>query len=256
MATSTPSTGRFVWHELGTNDVKQAVRFYSELFGWKTREQDMGPGFTYTMLKAGDTDVGGIAPLDPADKAPPHWRAYCTVPDVDAAARRAAQLGGGVLVPPTDIPNVGRFAVVVDPQGGVLLPFRSDQPEMAETQGPPPVGTFCWDELMTSDPVAAVAFYTEIYRWTVTEQDMGPGGTYRVLKRGDVMTGGIMKLPMPEVPTYWGAYVAVANVEATMKRAESLKAKVIVPPADIPNMGRFAIFADPAGAVLAVFQGR
>ena len=256
MATTTPSSGRFVWHELATSNVKQAVGFYSELFSWKAREQEMGPGFTYTMLKAGDTDVGGIAPLGPTDKTPPHWRAYCTVPDVDAAARRAAQLGGRVLVPPTDIPTVGRFAVVADPQGAVLFPFRSEPTNMPESKGPPPVGTFCWDELMTTDPVAAVSFYTAIYGWTVTEQDMGPGGTYRVIKRGDVMTGGIMKLPMPQVPTYWAAYVAVANVDASLKRAESLKASVVVAPTDIPAMGRFAVFADPAGAVLSIFQGK
>jgi predicted enzyme related to lactoylglutathione lyase len=256
MATTTASTGRFVWHELATNDSKRAVAFYSELFGWKAREQEMGPGFTYTMFKAGDMDVGGARTSDPAEPLLPHWREYCTVPDVDAAARRAAQLGGKVLVPPTDIPKVGRFAAVADPQGGILFPFRGEPSDMPEPQGPPPIGAFCWDELMTSDPVAAATFYAQIYGWSVTEQEMGAAGTYRVLKRGDVMTGGIMKLPTPQAPTSWGAYVAVADVDATMKRAESLGAKLLVPPAVIPSMGRFAVFCDPAGAVLSVFQGQ
>jgi predicted enzyme related to lactoylglutathione lyase len=254
MATS-PSSGRFVWHELATNNVRQAVSFYSELFGWNTSEMDMGPAGKYTMLKSGETNVGGMMALSSAEKMPPHWRTYCTVPDVDAAARRATQLGGKVLVPPTDIPDVGRFAAVADPQGAVLMPFR-DQHEPPELQGPPPVGTFCWDELLTTDPVAAVAFYTPIFGWTVTEQQMGAAGTYRVLKRGDKMTGGIMKLPMPQIPPNWAAYVAVANVDASVKRAESLKAKVVVPPSDIPGMGRFAVFTDPTGATLSIFQGQ
>ncbi|HZU84101.1 MAG TPA: VOC family protein [Polyangiaceae bacterium] len=255
MASKTPSSGRFVWHELATNDVKQAVAFYSELFGWTSKEEDMGPGGKYVMLKSGDTGVGGMMSLMPGEKAPPHWRAYCTVPDVDAAARRAQELGGTIQVPPTDIPNVGRFAAIADPQGAVLMAFR-DLNEAPEPQGPPAPGTFCWDELVTPDPAAAVKFYTPIYGWTVVEQPMGSMGTYHVLKRGDVMSGGIMKTPGPGVPTYWAAYVAVKDVDATMKRAEKLKAKLVVPPSDIPGMGRFAVFSDPSGAVLSIFQGR
>jgi uncharacterized protein len=255
MATTTPSSGRFVWHELATNDVKQAVAFYSELFGWSTSEEDMGPMGKYTMLKSGDKGVGGMMSLMPGEKAPPHWRTYCTVLDVDAAARRAGQLGGKVLVPPTDIPKVGRFAVVADPQGAVLLPFR-DANESPELEGLPPVGTFCWDELLTTDPAAATSFYTQMYGWTVTERDMGPAGPYRLLKRGERMSGGIMKAPMPEIRPHWGAYVAVANVDASTKRAEGLKARVVVPPTNIPGMGRFSAFLDPAGAVLSIFQGQ
>jgi predicted enzyme related to lactoylglutathione lyase len=246
-------TGRFVWHELATTDVKKSGAFYVELFGWTATEESMGPT-TYTILKKGETQVGGITALSAAEKMPPHWRMYCSVTDVDGAAKKAEQLGGKVMLPPTDIPTVGRFAVVVDPQGAVLLPFLSAQPDAPEVEGPPAVGTFCWDELLTTDPAKAADFYKAIYGWTVMEQDMG-GMTYRVLKRGDRMTGGIMKLPMPGIPPHWGTYVAVANLEETMKRAESLKAKVVVPPTDIPGMGRFATFTDPVGATLSVFRG-
>ncbi len=254
--TSTQSSGRFVWHELATAEVKKATAFYSEIFGWSASEENMGPGGMYTMLKLGSTGVGGITALTPAEKMPSHWRMYCSVPDVDAAAAKAKDLGGKVAFPPTDIPTVGRFAVVVDPQGAALLPFLPLPPENAVPEPEvPPNGTFCWDELLTTDPAKAAAFYTAIYGWTVTEQEMG-GGTYRVLKRGERMTGGIMKLPMPGIPPHWGTYVAVASVEETLKRAESLKAKAIVPPTDIPGMGRFATFADPTGATLSVFTGK
>jgi predicted enzyme related to lactoylglutathione lyase len=254
MATPTPSSGRFVWHELATNDVKKAVAFYSELFSWTASEADMGE-MKYTMLKSGETGVGGAMNLMPGENAPPHWRAYCTVVDVDAAAKRAGELGGKIYMPPTDIPNVGRFAVVADPQGAVLLPFR-DKTESPEREGPPAVGTFCWDELATSDPAAAAKFYSSIYGWKVTEQPMGAMGTYRVLNRGERMSGGIMGLPAPGVPPHWAAYVAVANVDATVKRVESLRGKLLVPPTDIPNMGRFAAFTDPTGAALSVFHGQ
>src|SRR5688500_1654713 len=93
------TSGRFVWHDLMTTDVKGALAFYTELFGWKTREVEMGGAGPYTMIKAGDRDIGGIVRLDPKHGVPTHWMAYCTVLDVDAAAKRAAELGGKVSVP-------------------------------------------------------------------------------------------------------------------------------------------------------------
>jgi predicted enzyme related to lactoylglutathione lyase len=78
-------------------------------------------GFTYTIVKAGDIDVGGIMPIPPhAGGMPPTWGAYVTVDDVDATAELAEKLGGKILIPPTDIPTVGRFTVIQDPQGAVL----------------------------------------------------------------------------------------------------------------------------------------
>jgi predicted enzyme related to lactoylglutathione lyase len=247
------TSGRFVWHDLMTTDVKASLAFYTELFAWKTREVEMGKMGKYTMISAGDRDIGGIVHLDPKHGAPAHWIAYCTVPDVDAAAKRATELGGKVAVPATDIPGVGRFAVLEDPQGGHLSPFKSND-EAAEDEGPPPVGIFCWDELVTSDPAAALKFYEPIFGWKHDDKDMGPMGTYHVLKRGERMSGGIMKNPMPEAKTAWLAYVAVASVDESAKRAESLKAKTVVPPSDIPGIGRFAVIQDPVGAVVALFQ--
>ncbi len=254
MTQGTPTSGRFVWHDLMTTDIKASVAFYTELFGWKTKDVDMGPMGTYTMLKAGDRDIGGMMPLDPKHGVPTHWIGYCTVNDVDAAAKRAEKLGGKIGVPGTDIPNVGRFAVIADPQGAHISPFKGTQPA-PEPEGPPPVGSFCWNELVTSDPAAAVAFYKEIFGWTSEAMEMGPMGTYHLFKRGGKDAAGVMKQPMPGAPTAWIHYVAVVSVDASTQRAESLKAKVLAPPMDIPNIGRFAVIADPVGAVVALFQG-
>lgn len=248
------TSGRFVWHDLMTTDVKGAVAFYTELFAWKTTEVEMGGNSKYTMIKAGSRDIGGIVHLDPKQGVPTHWIGYCTVADVDAAAKRAAELGGKIGVPATDIPNVGRFAVIEDPQGGHLSPFKSKD-EAPEDEGMPAVGTFCWDELLTSEPAAAVKFYEDIFGWTHTDMDMGPMGTYHVLKRGERMAGGIMKKPMAESPTAWLAYVAVEDVDASAKRAESLKAKIVVPAQDIPKIGRFSVIQDPTGGFVSLFKG-
>ena len=247
------SSGRFVWHEYAAKDVPAAIAFYGPLFGWTTAEMEMGPGAKYTILKTGETQVGGMTGVE-TEQTPAHWRLYCTVPDVDAAVVKAKELGGSEIVPAMDIPTVGRFALVADPQGALLFPFKEAQ-ESAELAGPPGAGTFCWDELLTSDAAAAVEFYKAIYGWTTTTTDMGPMGTYYVLHRGERMAGGVMGLPMPGVPPHWQTHVAVTDLEATVKHAESLGGHVVMPPTPVPNMGRFAVILDPQGAPFAVFQG-
>jgi hypothetical protein len=112
--------GAFSWSELMTRDPSAATEFYGTLFGWKIETMDMGQG-PYHVVKAGETSIGGIMKI-PADAGPmpPNWCPYVTVDDVDATASRCAELGGKVLMPPTDIPTVGRFAVIQDPQGACL----------------------------------------------------------------------------------------------------------------------------------------
>ena len=113
--------GAFSWNELMTSDVAGAKAFYSALFGWEMRDESMPDEGAYTMLKAGDREVGGMMAI-PADAkgTPPAWGAYVTVDDVDQQITRAEQLGGKVILPPRDIPDVGRFAVISDPQGAML----------------------------------------------------------------------------------------------------------------------------------------
>jgi predicted enzyme related to lactoylglutathione lyase len=112
--------GAFSWCELMTTDVDAAKAFYTQLLGWTT-ESIPTEGMTYTVVKTGDTGVGGIMPMPPqAAGSPPRWGAYITVDDVDATARKAEQLGAKPIVPLTDIPGVGRFYTFEDPQGAIL----------------------------------------------------------------------------------------------------------------------------------------
>lgn len=249
------STGRFVWHELVTSDVRRAVDFYGELFAWKARELEMGPMGSYTMLSIGERDVGGIAPPAPGAAAPrPHWLGYCTVPDVDATARRARDLGATVAVPPTDIPNVGRFTLLLDPQGAPLAPLRMLE-ESPEVEGKPAPGTFCWDELLSSDVEASLRFHTALLGWADKPMEMGPAGTYHLLSEGEKQRAGLMKAPRAGMPTHWLAYVVVDDVERSAERAAKLGGAVMAPPADIPGIGRFAVVTDPSGAAIALFKG-
>ncbi len=113
--------GAFSWNELLTTDPEAAKRFYRELFNWVTEEMAMQEGGNYTVVKVGGKEVGGMMQMPPeAGNAPPHWGAYVTVDNVDATVEKAQQLGGSVIVPPRDIPEVGRFSVLQDPQGAVI----------------------------------------------------------------------------------------------------------------------------------------
>lgn len=112
--------GMFSWNELMTTDVEKAKGFYRGLLGWEYKEFPM-EGMTYSVISAKGEEIGGIMALPPqSGEVPPHWGVYVTVDDVAASAKKAQELGGQILVPPTDIPDVGRFSVIRDPQGAVL----------------------------------------------------------------------------------------------------------------------------------------
>lgn len=114
--------GVFSWNELMTTDLKASKEFYSKLFGWTFEENPMENGEPYACVHAGETMVAGMftKPKEVPAEVPPHWGAYVTVDDVDATVKQVAELGGTILVPPTDIPKIGRFSVLMDPQGAAL----------------------------------------------------------------------------------------------------------------------------------------
>ena len=117
-----PANGAFCWNELATTDLDAAQNFYKALLGWEIKEGTApGGGMVYNEIVVGGQHVGGIYKMGPEfGPAPTHWMAYVAVDDVDAKARQVWELGGKVCVPPTDIPNVGRFCVVNDPTGATI----------------------------------------------------------------------------------------------------------------------------------------
>jgi predicted enzyme related to lactoylglutathione lyase len=120
MSTVSETNGAFSWTELLTSDVAGARKFYGRLLGWQFDDMPMKDG-TYTVISAGGQKIGGIMVTPPEAKGmPPTWGSYITVDDVDARAQDVKTLGGKILVPPTDIPGVGRFSVIQDPQGATI----------------------------------------------------------------------------------------------------------------------------------------
>ncbi len=251
---------RFVWHDLNVKDAEAAKRFYGEMFNWTFEKSDNGP---YQHIKAGTEMIGGIRQAGANEQGPPHWLGYIAVDDVAATVANITKHSGKVYMPTTVMDKVGTFAVTADPTGGVFAPWKSARSEEdQEPTGNAKPFTFCWDELVSTDPDAAAKFYSSVFGWTATKMDMGPAGGYTLLKRpgtknekGELKgAGGIMKSP-PMVPhSFWLPYIYVENTDAISDKAKRLGANVTVPPTDIPTIGRFSCWMDPQGAAIAVIS--
>ncbi len=244
--------GHFVWHDLMTTDTEGAIAFYHDVVGWGTQAWDDSD---YTMWKAGNEALGGVVRLDDeaARNVPPHWLAYTTVPDTDAAAKKTVELGGQVLHGPADIPTVGRFAILADPQGAVFAVFTpSDGPP--GPAGAPKNGHFSWHELATTDHEAAMSFYTDVFGWSAIEDfDMGEVGIYRMFGRDKTTLGGMYnKSTAAPGPPYWLYYVMVRDIDTAVKTVDAKGGKVLNGPMEVPGGDRVAQCTDPQGAAFAL----
>lgn len=247
---SAHAPGTFCWPELATTDQKSAAAFYAALFGWAVDEQPIGPAETYTMFRLRGLEVAAAYTMraeERAHGAPPHWNAYVTVVNADAAVTRAGELGGKVLAPPFDVMDAGRMAVLQDPTGAVIQVWQPGRHVGAKILREP--GALGWTELLTRDTAAAEAFYTKLFGWNTKKSP-----EYTEFSVGTTPDAGMMKIDEQwgDVPPHWMPYFQVTDCDGTAKRAAPLGGKVMVPPGDIENVGRFAMLADPQGATFSV----
>jgi predicted enzyme related to lactoylglutathione lyase len=244
--------GRFVWYENLAQDPQAAIQFYTQVMDWKTEPF----GNDYVMWVGKQGPLGGVMKLpDEATKAGarPHWLAHVLVENVDATTSLAKKLGGTIHKEPEDIPTVGRFAVIADPQGAAISIFTPTSP--MTLHDPSTAGEFCWNELLTSDHAAAFNFYSQLFGWKIVQDmDMGPAGNYRVFGLGDRQMGGMMMMPKgaPMRPM-WLFYTETANLDAAQARATKIGATVMNGPMDVPG-GRIVQLMDPQGAAFALHQ--
>ena len=251
------TASRFVWYELMTGDAAAAAAFYTEVVGWRAQDAGM-PGVAYTLMMVGDAQVAGM--MDTPDElkaigAPASWSGYIAVDDVDATEARILQLGGKVLRPGSDIPEIGRFAVVADPQGSAFMlfkPARSDPPPMPAPDAP---GTTGWHELRAMDGPAVWDFYATLFGWTKGEGlDMGPLGTYQLFEVDGVPSGAIMTKE-PDSPTPgWRYYFQVDAIDAAAARVTQRGGKITMGPAQVPGGNWVLHGRDPQGAVFALMS--
>lgn len=239
--------GRFVWRELLTSDVEDARRFYGELFGWNWSAMPMEEGRVYWVGRLGEQGILGVMGL--MGSPVPAWMSYLSVDDVDGATARVTELGGVVHMGGMDIPNVGRFSVVSDPTGATAYLYRDHAGDAEVTVDRPPLGSFCWETLSTTDPEAAMAFWQELAGWSRSD--------FAGMATMNAATGPVadVQLAQEGVPSHFMTFVAVADLDATVARVAGLGGSVIAPLIPVPGVGRMGILRDPQGAVLGVFQG-
>ena len=246
MTTATATVGKFVWHEQVSSDPKQAQDFYTQLFGWETEVFKPGE-IDYTMISSGGHTHGGFSSAMEG-APPPHWLSHVRVDDVDETIERAKSAGGKLAAGPFEMGEVGRMAIIGDPQGGYVAVYRAE-----DDQWPAPEGVFVWDELGTTDVDAAQRFYEQVFGWTTS--DMGPDyGGYRIFNRGDTGIAGVMSLPGASIPTHWQPYVAVDDPDRTTAKAIELGGSALMEPMDVPNVGRIAVLRDPQGATFGIIK--
>jgi hypothetical protein len=242
--------GKFVWHDLVTDDPAGSRRFYGALLGWQF-EDVRRLGRPYVVAQLNGKKVAGLVPIESkAGEEMSQWLGYVSVPDVDRAVEAVGRAGGRALVAPVDVPPAGRAAVVVDPQGAALGLVRlaaGDPPDEVSPQE----NHFFWMEYLAGDTAAALDFYSGLLGYQAEITDNVGGKPYQVLRQGRPRAGLLLAPPEGIRPT-WLAYVLVKDPAALAARVESLGGKVLLAPRADLRKGTLAIVADPSGAALAL----
>jgi predicted enzyme related to lactoylglutathione lyase len=239
------------WVDHATRDLSASHSFYGNLLGWTAEDQGEEMGHYTLYQKGGRTVAGDMAAM--GDEQPCVWTSYISVEDADATVAAAREAGATVYAEPMDVSDIGRMAILADPTGAVFGIWQPRTFIGAELANEP--GALTWNELNTRDLDAAKTFYSGVFGWTAHDMDMGPM-SYTEWKLGDRTIGGMLAMPeqVPaEVPSHWLAYFGVDDTDAAVATATGAGGTLFVPPTDIPA-GRFAVLADPDGAMFAVIK--
>lgn len=252
------------WYELGTSDLDGARDFYSRVLDWRITDSGM-EGFDYRLAEGSNGAVAGMMSTSfQAGNPPPNWLIYFAVDDCDRSAASVRGAGGKICKDPADIPDVGRFAIVSDPQGavfGLLQPDMSrmspeDRAKVAAGEGAfdqRKAGHAHWNELMSSDPPAGLAFYSSLFGWTKGDaMDMGDMGTYQFIRHRDDDIGAIMGLGDAPMPVWLPYFGAVRPVTETVEAIKSAGGRIHHGPAEVPGPLYIAVAQDPQGAWFGV----
>jgi predicted enzyme related to lactoylglutathione lyase len=248
----------FVWYELMTTDVDAAEDFYGTVVGWRGQAMDQ-PEMRYTVMSAGEKMVVGLMPV-PEEAlnmgAGPAWVGYIHADDIQAATDGVRQAGGAVHREPADIPNIGSFSVVADPQGAVFMLF---QPSGGDDTPVPPMtlGHVGWHELYASDWKNAFEFYSGQFGWTKGDAlDMGPMGTYQLFAAGGDPIGGMMDKPEELPSPGWLFYFNVEAIDAAVQRVTDKGGQIVLGPMEVPGGAWIVQGKDPQGATFALVAPR
>lgn len=247
--------GEAVWVELSTADPGKAEAFYTSLFGWTVRHEQLG-NTTYRMCSLHGRDVAGISDGSALHGGRPRgWITYFAVNDVEQSARQAVTLGGALITPPRYLPAAGTGAAVIDPLGATFGLYQGES--RAGVQMLNAAGALSWNELNTGDPVRSVAYYQSLFGYRIEQRDDSPTAQpYTLLLLGDVPVAGVLKLDSewPNViPSKWITYFSVSSLDTALAQVSALGGMPTVGPFDSPH-GRLQLIKDPSGHTLCLVQ--
>jgi uncharacterized protein len=245
--------GKVVWVQLVTPDLAAAKAFYGGLFGWTFR--DIGAA-DYAEADLAGHPVGGLfqRPIKPGEHRQPAWLGYISTADADATTRTALAHGAKLLFGPHDVPDLGRDAVLADPQGAVFAVLTSstgDPPDVL-----PDPGAWIWSSLITSDPDAAAGFYQTLFDYEVFELPSEHGAEHLLLSSGNYARVSVNSIPAGAVNPrpHWLNYVRVDDAVATAAKVVALGGRVLVQPRADRQGGKVAVVVDPQGALFGLLE--
>lgn len=246
--------GTFCWVDLATPDPEASKAFYGDVFGWTARDLPTDPGPPYTMLSFDGRQTCGLYRLPPGRGENAYWSSHVSVSDVDAAAKRAVDLGATLVRPPTDVMEEGRICYIQDPTGALVGLWQARANAGAEIDNQ--VGARSWNELLTTDTEAAAAFYGALFGWTHRVSPEVMDGRYVIFELDGTPVGGMLEIRSDwgPIPPNWTVYFGVADCDGTLETAGRLGGSVLMGPMEVENVGRFAHLRDPQGATFAVIQ--
>jgi uncharacterized protein len=248
----TDTHGRFSWYELLTTDMEGARTFYADVIGWGTQDAS-APGNPYTFLRIGQAPVAGMMNLPEEVKrrgGSQCWIGYVAVDDVDESVARVRQLGGSVYLPPTDVPDVSRVAVVTDAQRTTIALVKwLTPPEQPSAEGK--LGCVIWHELLASDREKAFAFYRALFGWQDGGTETNSGYDYQVVSVGGQAFGGMTVKPAIVKLPFWLFYFVVGDIDAAVERVKVCGGFVLEGPLQVPG-GWIVRCEDPQGAMFAL----
>lgn len=255
--------GDFIWYELMTTDADAAGRFYSAIVpGWSFDERMPGD-LDYRAIEAGGGNAGGVLQLDDSMRSHggrPIWLGYVRVTDIDRSVASIEAAGGKALMPAFDVPNVGRIAMVADPQGAPIyimkpIPPAGQENAKSDVFSRDEPGRVSWNELSTSDPAAARKFYGDQFGWVSNDfMDMGAMGEYRFIDHHGQRLGALCGT-MPGAQPKWRYYFRVPSISAAKDSAEANGGTIAMGPHQVPGGEWIIIGTDPQGAEFALVGG-
>lgn len=255
--------GSFIWYELMTTDPAGAKVFYDAVVGWNVEAQSSFPN-GYRMIGRSDGKfAGGVLPLDEEMKqhgARPTWLGYVSVADVDQTVSSIEQAGGKTLMPAFDIPNIGRVAMITDPQGAPFyvmkpIPPADDPTGKSDVFSPDAQQRVGWNELSTTDPTSARRFYGEQLGWKSDEfMPMGEMGEYRFFDHRGTRIGALCGV-MPGQQPKWRFYFRVPSINAAKQAVEDKGGGINMGPHQVPTGDWIIVGTDPQGAEFALVGG-